>query len=241
MAATAHSGRVLRPAMGAPQTALVDDVTELLILWPHLAGALERDSGQCEGDRVSGSIGFGLPLNADVLQAMTILGAEVPRLTRWASAVVAESSLAAVELDVQLRHIPRLHERMLVTAAVQEAAQLAAGVRALLRYVKLALGLRTHDRLLGHFCPLHDDALCELVAPGDEGVLVYRRLDREGQPIEPAVEWVRSDRALCRHCGSAWAPSQYLLLGRLLRQADARRTAAQTAADGMAEQEGGAA
>lgn len=228
--------------MGAPQTALADDITELLILWPHLAQALARDAGTPEGERVSGDAGvFGLPLNADVLQAMTVLDDEVPHLARWAAAVVAEQPLADQALVTQLRHFPRLHERMLVTAAVQEAAQLAAGVRAMLRRVKLALGLRTRDRPLGHFCPLHDDALCELVAPGDEGALVYQRLDRQGQPIAPTVEWVRSDRALCRHCGASWAPSQYLLLGRLLREADTRRVAAESHAGTSHGAEGGAA
>jgi hypothetical protein len=220
--------------MAPPQTALVDEITELLILWPHLAAALERDQGAADEERVSGDPGtFGLPVNADVLEALRLLSLDVPVLAQWAAGVVAEPHLSRA-VDDHLRHFPRWHERMLVTAAIQEAARLAASVHALLRQVKLALGLRTVDRRLGQFCPLHDDPLRELTAPGDEGVLRYRRLDREGQPIAPAVEWRRSDCALCRHCGAAWEPSQYLLLGRLLREADARRLAAEIEARGAA-------
>jgi hypothetical protein len=208
--------------MGVPQTALVDEVTELLILWPHLAAALERDAGAAQDERVSGGGGFGLPVNADVLHALQLLETELPALTAWAAGIIAEPPVKR-GVEGHLRHLPRLHERMLVTAAVSEAAHLAARLHSLLRLVKLAVGLRTADRQLGQPCPLHDEPLNQLIVPGDEGVLRYRRLDREGQPIAPAVEWQRSDCTLCRHCGAAWAPSQYLLLGRLLREADSRR------------------
>lgn len=220
--------------MAPPQTALVDDVTELLILWPHLAAALERDQGAADEERVSGGeSAFRLPVNADVLDAVTHLTGQVPALAQWAAETCSEPP-APRAVDAHLRHFPRWHERMLVTAAVEQAGQLAAAVHDMLRHVKLALGLRTVDRRLGQYCPLHDDPLRELIAPGDEGVLRYRRLDREGQPIAPAVEWRRSDCALCRHCGAAWAPSQYLLLGKLLREADTRRLAAEIEARGAA-------
>lgn len=218
--------------MGAPQTGLVDDTTELLILWPHLGAALERDAGTPDGEKVSGTGAFGLPLNADVLQALERLNREVPALAFWAMRVVAETP-AQRDIETHLKHFPRLHERMLVTAAVHEAGQFAARVHDLVRHVKLAIGLRTRDRRLGHYCPLHDEPLCELVAPGDKGTLRYRCLDQQGQPVAPAVEWSRTDCALCRHCGASWAPSQYLLLGRLLREADTRRV--QAAADAIDE------
>jgi hypothetical protein len=218
--------------MGAPQTGLVDDVTELLILWPHLGVALERDAGAPEAEKVSGGGTFGLPVNADVLQALERLNRDVPALAFWAMRVVAETP-AQRDIEGHLRHFPRFHERMLVTAAVHEAGQFAARVHDLVRHVKLAIGLLTHDRRLGHYCPLHDEPLCELVAPGDKGTLRYRCLDRAGQPVAPAVEWSRTDCALCRHCGASWAPSQYLLLGRLLRDADNRRV--QAAADAIDE------
>jgi len=220
--------------MAAPQTALVDDITELLILWPHLTAALERDQGATDQERVSGDPGtFGLPVNADVLEALRLLHLDVPVLAQWAAGVVAEPHLGRA-VDDHLRHFPRFHERMLVTAAIQEAARLAASVHSMLRQVKLAVGLRTVDRRLGQFCPLHDDPLRELIAPGDEGVLRYRYLDRSGQPVAPCVEWQRSDCALCRHCGAAWSPGQYLLLGKLLRDADTRRLAAEIEARGAA-------
>lgn len=209
--------------MAEPRIALVDDVTELLILWPHLAEALERDAGAPQGDKVSGeSAEFGLPVNADALLALQSVTEGVPRIAAWAAGVVAEPA-GTRSVDGHLRHFPRLHERMLVTAAAVEARQFADAVHALLRTVKLAVGLRIPDRRLGQFCPLHDDPLIELVAPGDEGTLRYRYLGQDGQPIAPAVEWQRTDAALCRQCKAAWTPDLYLLLRRLLAEADKRR------------------
>lgn len=221
--------------MSDPRPALVDDVTELEILWPHLEGALERDAGAAEAERVSGGGGWGLPVNADVLQALQVIGRELPDLLSWAAEVVAEPPTAR-DVPGHLRHLPRLHERMLVTAAAAEAGQLAARVHGLNRVVKLAVGLRTADRELGHLCPLHDDPLGALVVPGDEGVLRYRGLDRAGRPVAPSVEWRRSVCTLCRVCGASWAPGQYMLLGRLLMDAQWRREAAAQvcAGDGVA-------
>ncbi len=212
--------------MLGPNTALARDVAEMLILWPHLDAALERDTGQPEGGRISGGRAeLGLPVNADVMLALATLEREVPKITAWAAGVVAEPVIERTIVG-HLQQLPRLHERMLVTAAHDEAGRLAAGVRAFSRGVKLAVGLRTPDVPLGQYCPLHDDPLRELVAPGNEGHLRYTRLDGHGQPVAPVVEWVRDTGVTCRHCRAAWAPVQYLMLGRLLREADARRTAA---------------
>lgn len=206
------------------KTAVVAEVTELLILWPHLAEALARDTGVSEAaERVSGGpTAFALPLNADVHAALGTLHHEVPSLALWAAGVVAEPALQR-GIDGHLRQFPRWHERMLVTAATAEAGQLAAGLHSMLREVKLALGFRTPDRRLGQWCPMHDAALCELIKPGDEGKLRYTRLSSAGQPVAPAVDWTRTDAAVCRLCGASWGPAQYLMLERLLREADSRR------------------
>lgn len=211
--------------MNGPNTAVARSIAEMLILWPHLDAALERDTGQPEGGRISGGRAeLGLPVNADVMLALATLEREVPKMAAWAAGVVAEPVIERSIIG-HLQQLPRLHERMLVTAAVDEAARLAAGVHAFTRGVKLAVGLRTPDVPLGQYCPLHDDPLRELVAPGSEGYLRYTRLDREGQPVAPIVEWVRDTAVICRQCRAAWAPTQYLMLGRLLREADTRRTA----------------
>lgn len=205
---------------------LADDAAELLMLYPHLGPALERDQGAADEERVSGSGALRLPVNADVLEALRLVAGELVPLIRWAAGVIGEPLPGRGHVDIAIRHLPRIHERMLVTAASIEADALAAGVRRTLRRIQLALGLRTLDRHLGQFCPLHDDPLSELIVPGDEGILSYRRVNLAGQPIAPTVEWRRSDCALCRHCRAAWQPGQYLLLGKLLREADSRRLAA---------------
>lgn len=209
-------------------TALVDDVTELLILIPHLGLALERDAGT-SGEPVSGGVdpAFRLPVNADVLAAVHTLDRRVPALARWAAEVIAEPPRGR-SIAEHVGQFARWHERMLVTAAHDEAAQLAAEVGETLRYVKLALGLRTPDRRLGRPCPMptHDDQPYELITPGSVATLRYNRLDRDGRPVGVAVDWVHNPSAVCRLCGASWHPAQYLMLGRLLREADARRYAA---------------
>jgi hypothetical protein len=172
--------------MAAPQTALVDDVTELLILWPHLTAALERDQGAAGSEKVSGDPGtFGLPVNADVLEALRLLTwtcryspsgrpASSPNRT---SAGPSTTTYATSPASMSACWSPRR----------SRGGTLAVSVHAMLRQVKLAVGLRTVDRRLGQFCPLHDDPLRELIAPGDEGVLRYR--PRSGRP---------ADRARCR-------------------------------------------
>lgn len=208
-------------------TALEGDVTELLILWPHLAGALEKDAGTAtDAVRVSGSAdpALSLPVNADVLGALTELSAEVPALAYQASRLVREPFQDRT-VDDHLRHMPRWHERMLVTAAISEAAELAAAVHGLLHTVKASLGLRIPDRKLGQFCPLHDDPLRELVAPGPEGTLRYDRVDRDGKPVRVAVDWSYDNAVVCRSCSASWSPGPpMLLLSRLMRDADDRRT-----------------
>jgi hypothetical protein len=213
--------------MPAPQTAVAAEVTELLILWPRLYEALARDEGAgMDAERVTGGTeSIALPINADVSAAVATLHEEVPTLAYWAAGVVAEPHMSRT-LDDHLAQIPRWHERMLVTAAAEQAAQLARSLHGIVRQVKLALGLRTPDRHLGQYCPLHDDPLRELVAPGDVGTLRYRSVDRDGRPVEPVVEWDRRDAATCRVCHASWAPGDYMLLQRQLREADMRRVSA---------------
>lgn len=204
-------------------TALADDVAELLILIPHLDLALERDAGT-SGEPTSGGAdpAFRLPVNADVLAAVHTLDRRVPSLARWAADACAEPHLGRPIID-HVRHFPRWHERMLVTAAQHEAEHFAGEVADTLRYVKLALGLRTPDRRLGRPCPMHDEPIYGLITPGSVATLRYSRLDAEGQPIGVAVDWAHDPSAVCRLCGASWHPSQYLMLGRLMREADARR------------------
>lgn len=208
---------------------IFDEVAELSILWPAIGEALEKDAGVlADAERVSGGTAIGLPVNADVFAASIMLTTEVPALAYWACSVIAEPP-ALRTVGAHLQHFPRWHERMLVTAALAEAAHLAVAVRSMLASAKLALGLRTPDRRLGQYCPMHDDPLCELIMPGDVATLRYTRLDRDGRPVTPAVEWTRREAAVCSACSASWEPGDYLALGRLMRQADARRSALKAA------------
>lgn len=213
-------------------TALVDDVSELLILLPALDDAMERDGGAAEGEPVSGGpAALRLPVNADVLGASMMLAQQVPALAVWAADVLGEPGRRR-SVEGHLRHVARWHERMLVTAARADAARLVDVVADLLRRVKLALGLRLPDRRLGQFCPLHDAPLCELIKPGAVATLTWR-LDpgRPGGPaLVPTVEWLLRDVVVCHGCNAVWTPGDYLAVGRLMRQADIRRVTAGNAA-----------
>lgn len=217
--------------------ALVDEVA---VLWPELAAALERDQGATAGEKVatSGSMPRA-PVNVDVLRAIEQLHNEIPATARWCAAVLGESPLGR-DIPTLLRHIPRWHQRMSTRDAVADAAALAGLVWRWRAMAKSALGLLVPDRRLGQFCPGHDEHLVELVTPGDEGWLRWDRVDEAGRPVRASVTWTHTEAVLCRHCGTAWAPAQYLLLGRLLRDADRRRVRAGREADREADRAEGA-
>jgi len=207
-------------------TAFVNDIEQLMILTPYLDAALAADEGgPAEAERVIGGTdpAMRIPVDAATLQALAALAKEVPRTAAWAALVVAEQPKWRT-VEGHLRHFPRWHERMLVTAATAEAAMLAGVAETLLSQVRLALGLRTPARRLGQLCPLHDDPAEELILPGDEADPVVTRGQITG------IVWTRHDRATCSHCGASWAPGELLALSRLLRAADERRSGAGVAA-----------
>jgi hypothetical protein len=208
---------------------------ELALLWPALAGALERDGRPPDTERVSTSgSALSLPVNADVLRALTQLGSEIPATAAWVAEVLGQRTPSGRDILDHLRHLPVAYERLVATNAAQQAGRLARYAAGWLHTVKVALGLRIPDRRLGQYCPRHDDPLAELVAPGDDGQLRYRRTDADGRPVDAIVTWSRADAVLCRSCGVSWTPGQYLLLGRLLMLADLRRTTeAGTGVDGV--------
>lgn len=209
--------------------ALDDDVTELLILWPHLETALVKDAGTNDGPVVSGGTdpAFGLPLNADVLMARTNMQVMVPELAAWAADTLAEPRRRR-DVPGHLRHVTRWHDRMRQTAALEQAAHLESRIRYLLGGVKLAIGLRVPDRVLPDCCPLHDDPLTLLTSPGAEAQLRWKRFcPTSGELVGVSVVWSQWQAIVCRHCGVSWTPGQYAVpLARQLREARARRARA---------------
>lgn len=200
------------------------DLDELGLLWPALADALERDHRPDNGDKVSSSGGsIGLPVNLDVLKAVAVLAGEIPATAWWCCQILGEPHNAQRDIPDHLRHFPRMHERLRATNAASDAASLANTIRRWRDAAKTAIGLRIPDRRLPQFCPTHDDPLSQLVTPGDEGWLTATRGGY-------TVTWRHTEAVLCRHCGTTWTPGQYLLLGRLLKDADRRRLAMGSAA-----------
>lgn len=198
---------------------LAEHVDELVLYWPALTDALDRDQGGAASATAvaTSSPVLSAPVNLDVLRATSTMEQEVPTTAAWCASVVAEQS-AARPVAGHLPHFPRWHARMVATAAVRGAERLAITVAAWRSLCKRAIGLLVADRPLGEYCPRHDQPLTELVAPGDEGWLTLRA----GEP-GPTVSWIHVHAVVCRRCGSRWAPSQYLWLGRLIRDAARRR------------------
>lgn len=202
---------------------LSDNLGELSILLPALREALQRDQGGGDTERVHTSNGhLSLPLNGEVLIALRTLDAQVPAMVYRAASVLGEPTSTTRSIEGHLLHIPRLHERLLATAAQAEAVRLAKSLAYVLRETKLAIGLLIRDRGIGHECPLHDADRVELVVPGDVGHLQYRRLVA-GVPEAPQVSWLHTDAIVCRICDASWVPAQYMLLGRMLIEAQQRR------------------
>jgi hypothetical protein len=195
-----------------------DTVSELADLCPALAAALARDTSPGDISSAHGWIAATV-VNADVLAAMITLDTEIPAAHRSACETLNERWQPR-DLKTSLRALPRLAERMHSLGLIPEEKRLIFKTSAWLVLTKRALGLRKPDIPLGYPCPWadtrpenHEDG-CMLLAAGDEGFL---RPGRDGLQ----VDWVASAQIYCptKACGASWGPSQWPLLGRMLRTA----------------------
>jgi hypothetical protein len=205
-----------------------DVCRELAELWPRLDDALERAQGVHSGERVSGGSGASssaLPVDIDAFRDVNRLTDDICALALDVQTYLGEKTAHRGVLG-HLRHFPRQYDRLRGRDAFEQSSYLAGRLLTWLGDVRRLVGLSVRDRRLGESCPLHDDPLTELVAPGDQGQLVERFVELDGQTVRSAaVDWVRVDVVTCRHCGAVWTPGpQYLALVRLLDQADQRRS-----------------
>lgn len=189
-------------------TALDAAVAELAALMPALAAALERDTISGGGHT---AITPGSVVNGDVLHAMFTLEREIPAAAARARDAIGEPQQRQ-HIMACLRQLPRLAARMHDLNLAAGAAMLEDDGRRWLRVTKQALGLRTPDIPVGLPCPHHDIPLTGLVAAGSEGFL---RRSRDGV----TVEWQHAARVFCPWCGVSWGPGQWLMLGRMLKEA----------------------
>ena len=114
---------------------------ELAALIPALVPALSRDGTPLDG---RAGLSAGCAVNPDVLNAMTVLAAEIPAACAAACEVAGEPWQHHPSA-VCLRAIPRLHHRLTALGMPAAAADLETGMHHWTRLVKLALGLRTPD------------------------------------------------------------------------------------------------
>jgi hypothetical protein len=201
-------------------------VDELLMLWPQLAGALQRDQGAPNGERVttSSTAHARIPVNADVLAAVEELHRDV-----WPAAWQARDVLGEpgrmVSMEETIRSTGVLYRRLVGRERGDEAKRLAGSVFRWHRLVRQAIGLSRHAQPLrgdnGEIvCPLHDDPLTVLRQRGDEGTLNDRRAGER-------ITWRAGEGVYCPdpECRARWSPAEYGLLGRLVEAAEERRRA----------------
>jgi hypothetical protein len=213
---------------------LDDTIDELLVLWPALPAALPRDAGTSSGERVTQSENVhSIPLNPDVATVITDLQREIPHWAAWAAETAGEAPNPSRDIPTHLAHLRRLHDRLNGSGRTRDAARLHDTAQRWRTDARRALGLNEPDRPIGtdHYCPRHDEPLTPLVMPGRHGNLCYARIDPAGRPVDATVEWSRLEVVLCRHCDAKWTPERYMLLGRLIRQANRDRAARVEAGD----------
>jgi hypothetical protein len=114
---------------------------ELAALIPALVPALSRDGVPPDGRT---GLSAGRAVSPDVLQAMTVLAAEIPAACAAACDVAGEPWQHRPPATC-LRAIPRLHHRLTALGMTAAAGDLETGVHHWTQMVKLALGLRTPD------------------------------------------------------------------------------------------------
>lgn len=214
---------------------LRDAVDELLVLWPALPTALPRDAGTSDSERVTVSENVHtVPLNVDVAAVITDLGRAIPEWVAWAAQAAGEGLTVFAGIPGHLKRIPALHDRLSGLERTRDAERLHNTTLGWLGACRRALGLDRPDRPTGLHCPRHDEPLTHLVQPGDHGHLRYAKLDSHSHPIDPQIAWSRIEIILCPHCESTWTPDRYMLLGRLIRQADRERTETEETDDAAA-------
>jgi hypothetical protein len=114
---------------------------ELAALIPALVPALSRDGVPPDGRT---GLSAGRAVSPDVLQAMTVLAAEIPAACAAACDVAGEPWQHRPPATC-LRAIPRLHHRLTALGMTAAAGDLETGVHHWTQMVKLALGLRAPD------------------------------------------------------------------------------------------------
>lgn len=199
-------------------------VDELLMLWPQLAGALQRDQGAPSGERVttSSTAHARIPVNADVLAAVEELDRDAWITVYRARQFLGEPS-EMTSIQETIRSTGILYRRLVGRERGDEAKRLAGSVFRWHRLVRQAIGLSRHAQPLrgdgGEIhCPLHDDPLTVLRQRGDEGTLHDRRAVER-------ITWRSGEGVYCPEetCRARWSPAEYGLLGRLVEAAQERR------------------
>lgn len=190
--------------------------TELLLLLPRLADALERDFVPAsDGTKVAGSRELGTPVNAVVLDAVVSLRTEIPAVDARARARLDEGQPTA-DLASCVAGVKALYLR-LQALDPPVACRYADAVFSWQRQARKALGLSQPASELGRTCPLHDQPTTPLLVLGAQGTIHHV------QPgTREAISWRRGETIWCPSCRARWAKPEFALLGRMIKDRDQR-------------------
>lgn len=197
---------------------------QLLILYPRLTEALAKDQGNTDG-RSGGSVVPSIPVNPDVLESIRDLAAAIPNTDAEMRAALQfnrEEPVARRSPEACITFADALWRRLHAHPELRDqATEYARTVRGWLRTARLALGLATHPKEIGHPCPFCDGPLnlC-----GDEAEL------HEPDDIE-AITWARGDLIYCPKCQREWPAPLWDTLGKLIEAEAKRKAEAEAEAD----------
>lgn len=189
------------------------DAAELAIIYPRLAGVIERDRGGDDSGRYSGGFEPRLPVNHDVERAIAQLDSEIPTAAIDVRLTLA-SKVVQIGPPTTLQHIrsmPSLYAQLVAKRDDKTAVWLAARVAYWTKVARQAIRLEERPRPIGFDCPYHRDEPSALLLLGWTGRL---RLDKKS--ADDPITWRFDDTVECRSCKSRWTKQQYRLLGRLL-------------------------
>lgn len=194
--------------------------TQLLILYPRLAEALAKDQAQTDG-RPAGSVVPSIPVNPDVLESIRNLATAIPNTDaemRTALQFDHAQPIGKRTVNDCLTNADALWRRLHAHPELRgHATEYARTMRSWLRTARLALGLATPPKEIGHDCPFCDG---KLNLCGDEAEL------HEPDDIE-AITWERGDLIYCADCQREWPAPLWDALGRLIVSEHQRKLADQ--------------
>lgn len=193
---------------------------QLLQLYPRLRDALAKDQTGGDG-RSSASPVPSIPVNPDVLESIRQLSADIPTFDAdLRTALLFDRATTITKRSVEdcLTYADALWRRLNAHEQLSSLAnEYARSINGWLRTARLAVGLTTHPKPIGHPCPFCDG---NLHLCGDEAHL------HDPDDIE-AITWERGELIYCDQCQREWPSAVWDVLGNIIDMEQRRHAEAE--------------